>query len=531
MMRELGFDKIWIRRVMLEEDYYKVLYMAGQREESIVGQGTQGTDPNLREIIGLVGRIANALESSQNNQQHSQVGESSQVRYAIATDDLTLLERFVKLKPTVFAGGANSDEAEEWISNKEKLFERMQLTPSQKVSLATFYLREDAYGFGGRQLMQIGQPYIPASVRRDRELAFLQLEQKTKTVQEYEKEFTALARHASYLVEGGDRKARKFETGLNPDIQEAIAPLNISDYHEIVDRALNIERTLKFTRAKRAHMSLSRPPVPQWQAGRFPSTSGERKFLRTDMRSMAYTPRPQTQGFMPRPFITGPRPQPRPGVRPTHGLTCTFTRAVEALAKAKERIFPYMSLTNKIRDEATVAESSSWVLEERLPIWPEICSDSRDAVDVIVISGIKERIAEYEKRDMFTIVPMFAAQAAALVRLLALPGNDHLHSSKMKPICSHMPIVMYNILKHSYKSPETDIAMSLTYKIRDEATITESSSWVLEERLPIWPEICSESRDAVDVIVISGIKERIAKYEKRDVFTTAPMFAAQTAGS
>ncbi|KAK3001928.1 hypothetical protein RJ639_021281, partial [Escallonia herrerae] len=113
------------------------------------------------------------------------------------------------------------------------------------------------------------------------------------------------------------RKARKFETGLNPDIQEAIAPLNISDYHEIVDRALNIERTLGFTRAKRAQMSLSRPPVPQWQAGRFPSTSGGGKFFRTDMRSIAYTPRPQTQGFMPRPFITGQRPQPRPGVRPT----------------------------------------------------------------------------------------------------------------------------------------------------------------------------------------------------------------------
>ncbi|KAK2982316.1 hypothetical protein RJ640_029725, partial [Escallonia rubra] len=148
--------------------------------------------------------------------------------------------RFVKLKPTVFEDGANSDEAEEWISNKEKLFERMQLTPSQKVSLATFYLSEDA-GFWWKTI----------------------------------------------------------------------------DAKWTADRALNIERTLRFTRAKRAHMSLSRPPVPQWQAGRFPSTSGDRKFLRTDMRSMAYTPRPQTQGFMPRPFITEPRPQPRPGVRPT----------------------------------------------------------------------------------------------------------------------------------------------------------------------------------------------------------------------
>ncbi|KAK2988389.1 hypothetical protein RJ640_019271, partial [Escallonia rubra] len=210
-----------------------VLYMAGQRDESTVGQGIQGTDPNLREMIGLVGRIANALESSQNNQQHSQVGESSQVRYAIATDDLTLLERFVKLKPTVFAGGANSDEAEEWISNKEKLFERMQLTPSQKVSLATFYLSEDA-GFWWKT---IDTKWTAGNVIRTWDLFNMEFNNK--------------------------------------------------------------------------------PPVPQWQAGRFPSTSGDRKFLRTDMRSMAYTPRPQTQGFMPRPFITGPRPQPRPGVRPT----------------------------------------------------------------------------------------------------------------------------------------------------------------------------------------------------------------------
>ncbi|KAK2986665.1 hypothetical protein RJ640_010121 [Escallonia rubra] len=97
---------------------------------------------------------------------------------------------------------------------------------------------------------EFNNKYILASGRRDSELAFLQLEQKNKTVQEYEKEFTALARHASYLVERGDRKAKKFETGLNPDIQEAIAPLNIFDYHEIVDRALNIERTMRLIKGK-----------------------------------------------------------------------------------------------------------------------------------------------------------------------------------------------------------------------------------------------------------------------------------------
>ncbi|KAK2969254.1 hypothetical protein RJ640_028780 [Escallonia rubra] len=247
--------------------------MVGQREESTVGQGTQGTYPNLQEIIGLVGRIANALESSQNNHQQSQVGESSQVRSVIVTDDLTLLERFVKLKPTVFAGGTNSDEVEEWIRFWWK-------TIDAKWTAGNVMRTWDLF------TTEFNKKYIPASVRRDRELAFLQLEQKNKIVQEYEKEFIALARHASYLVEGGDRKARKSETGLNSDIQEAVAPLNIFDYHKIVDQTLNIESTLGFTRANRAHMSLSRPQVPQWQAGRFPSTSGDRKIFRTYMRSI-----------------------------------------------------------------------------------------------------------------------------------------------------------------------------------------------------------------------------------------------------
>ncbi|KAK2980131.1 hypothetical protein RJ640_019554 [Escallonia rubra] len=200
--------------------------MAGQRKESTVGQGTLESDPNLREIIWLVGCIANALEYSQNNQQHSQVDGSYQVRSAIATDDLTLLERFVKLEPIVFVGFWWKTIDAKW-------------TADNVIRTCDLFTTE------------FNNKYISTSVRRDREMDFLQLEQKNKTLQEYEKEFTALARHAYYLVEGYDWKCRKFETGLNPNIQEVIAPLNISDYHYIIDWALNIERTLGFTWANR----------------------------------------------------------------------------------------------------------------------------------------------------------------------------------------------------------------------------------------------------------------------------------------
>ncbi|KAK2970744.1 hypothetical protein RJ640_022723 [Escallonia rubra] len=212
--------------------------MAGQREESTVRQGTQGIDMNLREINGLVGRIAYALEYSQNNQLHSQVGESSQARSVIATDDLTLLERFVKLLSLL-------EDARFWWKTIDAMW-----TAGNVIRTLDLFTTE------------FNNKYVLASVIRDRELAFQQLEQKNKIVREYEKKkIIALARHASYLVEDGDRKARKFETSLNPDIPEAIAPLNISEYHVIVDQTLNIERTLGFTWAKRMHMSLSRDGV------------------------------------------------------------------------------------------------------------------------------------------------------------------------------------------------------------------------------------------------------------------------------
>ncbi|KAK3026824.1 hypothetical protein RJ639_041896 [Escallonia herrerae] len=71
--------------------------------------------------------------------------------------------------------------------------------------------------------------YIPRSVKLKRMVEFLNVEQGNLTVQQYLTKFTSLARHASYLVEGEDRRARKFQDGLKYEIKEKISILNINN--------------------------------------------------------------------------------------------------------------------------------------------------------------------------------------------------------------------------------------------------------------------------------------------------------------
>ncbi|KAK2971049.1 hypothetical protein RJ640_017201 [Escallonia rubra] len=109
--------------------------------------------------------------------------------------------------------------------------------------------------------IEFNKNYIPQSVKLKREAEFLKFEQGNLTVQQYATKFTSLARHASYLVEGEDRRARKFQDGLKPEIQEKLSILNIDDSYEMVDRALLIEKCDGDIQMKRARPLALLPPM------------------------------------------------------------------------------------------------------------------------------------------------------------------------------------------------------------------------------------------------------------------------------
>lgn len=87
------------------------------------------------------------------------------------------------------------------------------------------------------------EKYIPRAIRDALSAEFQLLEQGDKiSVVEYPTEFTKLSPYASHLVDTEDKKARKFEDGLRPDILITIKPMRLETYAQVFDRAVLVEQ-------------------------------------------------------------------------------------------------------------------------------------------------------------------------------------------------------------------------------------------------------------------------------------------------
>ena len=94
--------------------------------------------------------------------------------------------------------------------------------------------------------------HFPLSVRDRKTTEFQTLTQGSRTVAEYDRAFTELARYAPHMVSDEYRKARKFESGLRGPIQDRVNMLNMPTYAEVLDKAILAEANLN-----RYHSSVS----------------------------------------------------------------------------------------------------------------------------------------------------------------------------------------------------------------------------------------------------------------------------------
>ncbi|XP_028554262.1 uncharacterized protein LOC114580543 [Dendrobium catenatum] len=104
------------------------------------------------------------------------------------------LQMFLILKPPRFEGIVEPIAAKDWLRRLEKTFDGMQCPPDRKVLLAVFLLDGEA------ERWWMGQQQMHEN--------FLRMVQGSKTVMQYEAEFTALARYAPQL------RARLIENDL-----------------------------------------------------------------------------------------------------------------------------------------------------------------------------------------------------------------------------------------------------------------------------------------------------------------------------
>ncbi|KAL8537344.1 hypothetical protein ACS0TY_012478 [Phlomoides rotata] len=172
------------------------------------------------------------------------------------------VEQFRRLHPPKLNGKEGPLETEEWVAGLERIFRHMVLTDAQKISCAQFQLTEDAAQWWEshertldtevRQTLlwvdfkeAVMERYFPQVLRDQKEQEFVTLLQGNLSVTEYERKFNQLSRYAPHLVEIDDRKTRRFERGLRPEIRGILAGANSLSYREVFSRALNVSIGLK----------------------------------------------------------------------------------------------------------------------------------------------------------------------------------------------------------------------------------------------------------------------------------------------
>ncbi|XP_074572635.1 uncharacterized protein LOC141829120 [Curcuma longa] len=174
---------------------------------------------------------------------------------AMARARIPALAELLKSRFTLFHGGTDPRAAQSWLETVERTFFYTACSEWEKVELAAFHLRDEAEIWWATQRTIIGEQnitwarfreifesqYFPLSYQMTRRQEFQSLQQKGRTVMEYNADFSRLARFCPELVAEDRSRMLQFVQGLDGHLQVKIAGFGLSSYREALDRALLIE--------------------------------------------------------------------------------------------------------------------------------------------------------------------------------------------------------------------------------------------------------------------------------------------------
>ncbi|KAL2466228.1 Retrotrans gag domain-containing protein [Abeliophyllum distichum] len=84
--------------------------------------------------------------------------------------------------------------------------------------------------------------YFPKSLRQHKVRKFINLEQGSQIVTEYEAEFVHLEKFSPDLVATEERRAKHFEQGLRSRIKQAVISFKLMTYREVVSKSFLVQR-------------------------------------------------------------------------------------------------------------------------------------------------------------------------------------------------------------------------------------------------------------------------------------------------
>ncbi|XP_055961859.1 uncharacterized protein LOC126681798 [Mercurialis annua] len=212
-----------------------------EQEQSEDNAPPQDENPFLRQFIKMLQRIA---APPHHRAQEPEIDKN--------------YERVRKQGAKTFGGTTDPAEAEEWLRNTERVLDRIECAPQQKLKYAVSLFEKDALdwwetipGSGNRPLTltwddflrEFGEKYMPPVYRDKKKIEFMELKQNELYVAEYELQFVRLSKYAPEEITTEERKRSKFERGLNLDIREKIA-VKTPTYSALIEAALRAEEIL-----------------------------------------------------------------------------------------------------------------------------------------------------------------------------------------------------------------------------------------------------------------------------------------------
>jgi hypothetical protein len=163
-----------------------------------------------RAIADALTMMANAMAQEATNRNAERIAQEN----LRGNEDESRLERFLKNNPQAFIGGYDPEGAQKWLEAMERIFDAMRCSETQKVTLATYMLHEDAsyWWKNASQRMRFGNTvvtwemfkreflvkYFPADMRNRKVVEFMELKQGNLSVPEYAAKFEELCRYSPH---------------------------------------------------------------------------------------------------------------------------------------------------------------------------------------------------------------------------------------------------------------------------------------------------------------------------------------------
>lgn len=205
---------------------------------------------------------------------------------------VSTIDKFIRLQPPTFVGGADPLVAEEWIARMEKTFKYVNCTEEEKVDFATFMLREDASNWwhcACGSLKNKGSPigwehfktmfldrYFPSFVRMEKLRELLRLKQGALTLAKYASQFERLLRVAPCTM-SEDMKAFMFKQGLKPELLDALACCGSLETYSGVLTAAQVADHFLHKKDAESESTEDRKGKRSFQNGNDGNCSGNRK--------------------------------------------------------------------------------------------------------------------------------------------------------------------------------------------------------------------------------------------------------------